>query len=209
MRALIEGWRTVWDQDLPMYFYFVQLANFQQPNDNPQGGDGWSRLREAQRQSLEIPHTGMAVIIDIGEANDIHPRNKQDVGARLARWALRDVFEQDIEPSGPLYRDMKVEGNRIRLRFDHADSGLMVGKKDGMEPTKEVEGGKIERIAIAGADKTWHWAEAKIEGDTLIVWSDEVDHPEAVRYAYSQNPAGANLYNKEGLPASPFRTDDW
>lgn len=210
MQALIGGWRQVWNQgEFPLFFYFVQLADFQKPNDNPQGGDGWARLREAQRHALTIPHTGMAVITDIGEANDIHPRNKQDVGRRLARWALRDTIGQDLVVSGPLYRSMDVEGSSIRVHFDHVGSGLMVGSKEGLEPTVQVKTLEPNRFAIAGADKVWHWAVARIDGDTVLVSSPEVAAPVAVRYAYSMNPEGANLYNKEGLPASPFRSDDW
>lgn len=211
MQALINGWRSVWSQgdDFPLYFYFVQLANWRQANDNPAGGDGWARVRDAQTQSLSIPHTGMAVTIDIGEANDIHPRNKQDAGLRLARWALRDVYKQKVVVSGPLYRESKVEGNRIRLSFEHADGGLIVGRKEGLAPTQEDSTGKLQRFAIAGKDKQWHWADAVIDGNAVVVSSDKVPNPVAVRYAWSMNPAGANLYNKEGLPAVPFRTDNW
>ena len=210
MRALIEGWRSVWQQEgHPIYFYFVQLANFQQPTEDPAGGNGWARLREAQRQSLTIAHTGMAVITDIGQDNDIHPRNKQDVGARLARWALRDVGGKDLVVSGPLYQGHSVEGSRIRLRFDHVGKGLMAGLKEGLEPSRNDAGAPLKRFAIAGEDRVWHWAEARIDGKTLLVSCPEVKSPLAVRYAYSMNPVGANLYNVEGLPASPFRTDDW
>ncbi len=209
MQALIQGWREVWNQEnLPIHFYFVQLANWKQPTDDPAGGDGWARIREAQRRALTVPYTGMAVTTDIGEANDIHPRNKQDVGKRLALWALRDVYGQDVVVSGPLYRDSKVEENKIRIRFDHSGSGLMVGEKQGLEPTRESDA-ELKRFAIAGQDRKWHWANAKIDGDSVVVWSAEVERPVAVRYAYSMNPAGANLYNREGLPAAPFRTDDW
>ena len=210
MQALIEGWRTVWGQkDFPLYFYFVQLADFQQPTNDPAGGDGWARIRDAQTQSLTIPNTGMAVTIDIGAANDIHPRNKQDVGGRLALWALRDVAGQDVVVSGPKYKSMEVDGNKIRISYDHVGGGLMVGKKDGLSPTEEVSSGTLERFAIAGEDKVWQWADAKIDGDTVVVSSEKVAKPVAVRYAWSMNPAGANLYNKAGLPAVPFRTDDW
>ena len=211
MQALINGWRQVWNQgDFPLYFYFVQLADFQQPNDNPAGGDGWAQLREAQRRALTIPHTGMAVITDIGAANDIHPRNKQDVGQRLALWALRDVAKKDVVPSGPLFKEIKIEGSTIRVQFEHAANGLIVGlRKNGLEPTTQVKDGTLKRFAIAGEDKQWHWADAKIDGDTVVVSSKEVAKPVAVRYAYTMNPEGANLYNKEGLPASPFRSDDW
>ncbi|MCH2114720.1 MAG: sialate O-acetylesterase [Pirellulales bacterium] len=210
MQALIGGWRQVWKQgDFPLYFYFVQLADYLQPTNDPAGGDGWSPTRQAQFKALEIPHTGMAVITDIGTAGDVHPRNKQDVGARLARWALRDVHGQAIVPSGPLYRAFEVEGDKIRLRFDHVGSGLMVGQKAGLAPTQEDSEGELARFAIAGSDKKWSWAIAVIDGGTVVVSSPDVKAPVAVRYAYSMNPAGANLYNKEGLPASPFRTDQW
>jgi sialate O-acetylesterase len=208
-RALIGGWRKLWNQgDFP--FYFVQLANFQQPSDNPAGGDGWAKVRMAQTKSLLIPNTGMAVIIDIGEANDIHPKNKFDVGERLARWALRnDYGKKDTVVSGPLFKAIKVEDGKIRVSFDHAAGGLIVGKKDGRKPTEEVAGGKLARFAVAGEDKKWVWADAVIDGETVVVSSPQVPKPVAVRYAYSMNPTGCNLYNKEGLPASPFRSDDW
>lgn len=207
-QALVNGWRKLFNPELA--FYWVQLANFQKPNDNPAGGDGWANLREAQRKALDIKHTGMAVIIDIGEAGDIHPRNKQDVGDRLAQWALHQTYgKKDIVPSGPLYKSHKVEGNAIRVSFDSVGGGLMVGKKEGLSPSEEVTDGKLSRFAIAGADKQWHWAEATIDDDTVVVSSPEVKEPVAVRYAFSMNPEGANLYNKEGIPASPFRTDDW
>jgi len=207
-RALVHGWRDLFNPELA--FYWVQLANFRKPSDDPAGGDGWARIREAQRKALGIEHTGMAVTIDIGEANDIHPRNKQDVGDRLARWALYQTYDKkDVVPSGPLYKSHKVEDGAIRVSFDHVGSGLMVGHKEGLSPAKEVKDGKLSRFAIAGADKQWHWAEATIDGREVVVKSPEVPQPVAVRYAYTMNPEGANLYNKEGLPASPFRTDDW
>ncbi len=207
-QALVNGWRKLFNPELA--FYWVQLADFQQPTDNPEGGDGWARLREAQRKALTIKHTGMAVIIDIGQANDIHPRNKQDVGWRLAQWALNQTYgKTDLVASGPLYKSYKVEDNAIRLTFDNVGGGLIVGKKEGLEPTQEVKDGKLARFAIAGADKKWYWADATIDGGDVVVKSAEVADPVAVRYAFSMNPAGANLYNKEGIPASPFRTDDW
>jgi len=207
-KALVNGWRELFNPDLA--FYWVQLADFQQPNDDPAGGNGWAKLREAQRKALTIPHTGMAVITDIGEARDIHPRNKQDVGWRLAQWALNQTYgKKDLVPCGPLYKSIEVDGNTIRVSFDHVGGGLMVGKKEGLEPTAEVKDGTLKRFAVAGEDKRWHWAEATIDGDVVVVKSAEVAKPVAVRYAYSMNPEGANLYNKEGIPASPFRTDDW
>ena len=205
--ALVNGWRKLFNPDLA--FYWVQLANWQKPNDNPAGGDGWARVREAQRKSLELKHTGMAVIIDIGNAADIHPRNKQDVGWRLSQWALAQTYGKDLVPSGPIYKSHKVEGDSIRLSFKYASGGLIVGKKDGLKPTAAVKDGKLARFAIAGADKKWHWADATIDGDTVVLKSEDVKQPVAARYAYSMNPAGANLYNREGMPASPFRTDSW
>lgn len=208
-KALIEGWRQLWKQgDFP--FYHVQLANFQTSDPNkPEGGDGYSRLREAQFQSLAIKNTGMAVIIDIGEAKDIHPKNKQDVGARLALWALANDYGKKIEFSGPLYKSFKVEGNKIRIEFDHAGSGLFVGEKKGLEPAKEIRNGKLDWISIAGEDKKFHFADAQIDGKSLLVSSDKVANPVAVRYHFTANPEGLHLYNKEGLPATPFRTDAW
>jgi sialate O-acetylesterase len=209
MRALIGGWRQAFGVgDFP--FLFVQLASYQEANDSPSGGDGWAKLRMAQLKSLTIPNTGMAVATDIGDAKDIHPKNKQDVGKRLALWALAKEFpKKNIVCSGPLYKAHQAEGSRIRIAFDNVGGGLMIGRKEGTAPTAEVKGGKLQRIAIAGKDKRWVWADAKIDGKTLVVWSNQVPQPVAVRYAFTQNPEGANLYNKEGLPASPFRTDDW
>jgi sialate O-acetylesterase len=221
MRALIGGWRTVWNQppspgsgapggEFP--FYFVQLANFQQPNDAPAGGDGWARIRMAQLKSLQIPKTGMAVAIDLADAGnpgDIHPKNKFDVGERLALWALKNDYGKEVVASGPLYKGVKVEDGKIRVNFDYVGSGLMAGKKEGRKPAVEEQGAALKRFAVAGEDRNWVWADAVIDGATVLVSSPQVPKPVAVRYAYSMNPAGANLYNKEGLPASPFRTDDW
>ncbi len=212
MRALIGGWRKQWGQgDFP--FYFVQLAPYQAVTEDPAGGNGWAKLREAQTKSLTVPNTGMAVIIDtvpLAERDDIHPKNKYDVGMRLARWALgRDYGQKQLEVSGPLFKALKIEGNKARLAFDHIGTGLMVGKKDGRSPAVENKQDKLKRFAIAGADKKWFWADAVIEGKTVTVSSPEVKEPVAVRYAFEMNPDGANLYNREGLPASPFRTDTW
>ena len=192
--TMIQDWRQRWGQgDFP--FYFVQLANFMASYDQPTESQ-WAELREAQTMTLSLPKTGMAVIIDIGEAEDIHPRNKQDVGARLARWAQVDVYGQSIEPSGPLFHDATVEGNAIRLRFTHAGGGLVA--KDG----------PLTGLAIAGADRNFVWAQACIEGDTLLACHPDIPAPVAARYAWADNPV-CNLYNAEGLPASPFRTDAW
>jgi len=206
--ALINGWRKLFNPNLA--FYWVQLADFRQASEDPAGGDGWANLREAQRTSLNIDNTGMAVIHDIGNAKDIHPRNKQDVGSRLAQWALHQNYgRDDLVPAGPLYRSLKVDGNKVRLSFDHVGKGLMVGTKDGLSPAVEDKGAKLGRFAIAGNDKAWHWADAVIDGDNVVVSSKDVANPVAVRYGYTMNPRGANLYNKDGIPASPFRTDNW
>lgn len=207
-RALVAGWRDVFQND-KLAYYYVQLTSFRHDNKKPEGGDGWARIREAQRKALDIPHTGMAVTLDVGNDRDIHPRNKQDVGWRLAQNALAKTYGKDIVPAGPLYKAFAVQGNRVYITFDHVGDGLMVGKKDGLEPTQHDANGKLARFAIAGADQKWFWADATIEGDKVMVSHPSVPTPVAVRYAWSMNPAGANLYNKQGLPAAPFRTDDW
>ena len=212
MDALIGGWRKVWAQgDFP--FYFVQLASFQDVTDDAAGGNGWAKLREAQRKALTIPNTGMAVITDtvpLAERGDIHPRNKYDVGVRLAQWALgRDYGMKDTVVSGPLFKGMEASGGKVRLSFEHTGGGLMAGKKEGLAVAAADAGAKLKGFAVAGADRKWVWADAVIEGETVVVSAAEVAAPVAVRYAFCSNPEGANLYNRAGLPASPFRTDDW
>jgi len=193
--AMIRSWRNTWGQgNFP--FIFVQLANFMAVKDEP-SESAWAELREAQLKTLALPNTGMAVIIDIGEANNIHPKNKQDVGKRLAKWALGTTYGKKIVYSGPLYKSMKIEPGKVILSFDHVGSGLVA-----------KGGGPLKGFAIAGEDRKFVWADAKIEADTVVVSSDKVPRPVAVRYAWADNPV-CNLYNKEGLPASPFRTDDW
>ena len=212
MRALIGGWRQQWGQgDFP--FYYVQLASYQAVSEDPAGGNGWAKHRMAQTKSLTIPNTGMAVIIDtvpLAERDDIHPKNKYDVGMRLALGALaRDYGQKQVVVSGPIFKALKIEGGKARLAFDYTGTGLMVGKKEGRSPALENKGGKLKQFAIAGEDKKWVWADAVIEGNTVSVSSPNVPAPVAVRYAFQMNPDGANLYNREGLPASPFRTDNW
>jgi len=211
-RALIGGWRKAWNiGEFP--FYFVQLANFQNPSENPEGGDGWAKVRMAQFKTLTIPNTGMAVAIDladIGNAGDIHPKNKRDVGERLALWALaKDYGKKDLVYSGPLYKEIKIEGDKARIIFDSVGSGLTIATKKGYDPMVKNPQGKLQKFAVAGEDKKWVWADAVIEGKTVVVSSPSVPKPVAVRYAFSMNPDGCNLYNNEGLPASPFRTDEW
>ncbi|MBR8536156.1 sialate O-acetylesterase [Carboxylicivirga sediminis] len=194
---LISNWREDWQQgDFP--FLFVQLANYQKATAIPKE-DAWAELRESQMMTLRLNNTGMAVAIDIGEANDIHPKNKQEVGHRLMKSALKVAYGKDIVHSGPMYKSMQIEGNKAIISFDHVGSGLSVKSKHGY----------INEFQMAGADKQFYWAKAKLDGDKIIVWSDNVEQPVAVRFAWSRNPAEFNLYNKEGLPASPFRTDDW
>lgn len=209
LHALVKGWRQVWAQgDFP--FGIVQLPNFTPPlPDAPAGDAGWARIREAQMQAMDIPNSGIACVIDVGETGDIHPRNKQDVGKRLALWALAKTYGKPVAYSGPRYKSMTVEGNKARITFDFADSGLMIADKKGLDPVQPLPNAKLKWIAIAGEDKVWHWADATIDGATLLVSCDKVAKPVAVRYAFTTNPEGPKLYNKDGLPAFPFRTDTW
>lgn len=205
LETLISGWRTQWAQgDFP--FYIVQIANFEKKSED---GKTWSKVREAQTSALSIPNTGLAVTIDIGDSKDIHPKNKQDVGKRLALWALAGPYGKPVEPSGPLYKGHRVESGKIRVSFEHSNGGLMIGKKEGLAPVTPDTSEKIKWLEIAGEDRIFKPAEAVIEGSELVISSPEVPSPVAARYAFIQDPAGANLYNKEGLPASPFRTDLW
>jgi len=190
---MIRDWRKAWSSEFP--FYFVQLANWHANKAEPDESD-WAELREAQSMTLREPRTGMAVTIDIGDENDIHPRNKLDVGRRLAAWALAGTYGQKIIPSGPLFDRYTVEGDKIRIHFKYGD-GL-----------KTIDGGPVKGFAIAGEDRRFVWADARIEGNTVIVSSPRVQTPVAVRYGWADNPI-VNLSNRAGLPASPFRTDDW
>ena len=193
MKALIGGWRKVWNEgEFP--FYFVQIA----PLNSVYPGETLPRLREAQTASLAIPNTGMAVTVDIGDLNDIHPKNKQEVARRLSLWALAQTYgRKDVVFSGPLYRAMAVEGSKIRVQFDHVGGGL--ASRDG-KPLTWFE--------IAGADRKFVKAAAEIDGEAVVVHADGVADPAAVRFAWDR-AAEPNLINKEGLPASPFRTDQW
>ena len=189
---MIRDWRRAWGRVFP--FYFVQLANWRPRKEQPDESD-WAELRESQTMTLREPQTGMAVAIDIG-GEDLHPRNKLDVGRRLAAWALAGVYGEKVVPSGPLFDGFSIEGDKVRIRFKHA-SGL-----------KTSDGGPVKGFAIAGADRKFVWAEARIDGQTVVVWSPSISRPVAVRYGWADNPA-VNLFNKADLPASPFRTDDW
>ena len=191
---LINDWRKQF-QDNKLPFYYVQLANYKKAKQQPLPSS-WAELREAQFKTLDLPYTGMAVITDIGEAADIHPKNKQDVGDRLARIALAKTYGVDIPYSGPLYQSYTKATNAITISFKHAQKICAKGNT------------ALKGFAIAGADKIFYWATAKIEGDKVVVSSPKVKDPIAVRYNWADNPDG-NLTNGSGLPASPFRTDNW
>ncbi len=193
--ALINNWREKWGLgEFP--FLYVQLPNFMESKPHPEESN-WAALRQVQLETLTTPNTGMAVGIDLGEWNDIHPLNKKDVGERLALVARAVVYgEEDIVYSGPLYKNYTIDGNKIKITFTHTGSGL-VAKGDH----------RLHQFAIAGVDKKFVWAQAIIQGDNVVVWSDEIKDPKYVRYAWANNPEGANLYNVEGLPASPFTTE--
>jgi sialate O-acetylesterase len=196
--TMIKAWRERWGKsDLP--FGIVQLPNYRDPKPEP-SDEPWSFIREAQRRTaLTMRNVGLIVTIDIGEAHDIHPKNKLDVGRRMARWALADVYGRKMPNGGPVLRGAKVDGSKIVLTFDEVGSGL-----------KLRDGEKLDEFAIAGADQKWVWAEAKIAGPNRVeVWSPLVTQPRAARYAFNNNPKHPNLTNETGLPASPFRTDDW
>jgi sialate O-acetylesterase len=195
LKTMITDWRTVWKQD-DMPFFVVQLANFMTPATKPEES-AWAELREAQNMVLELPNTGLALAIDIGEAKNIHPKNKQEVGKRLALSAEKIAYKQDIVHSGPSYNTMKIEGSKIRINFKNIGTGLI------------AKGGNLKHFAIARKDKKFVWADAVIDGNSIIVSSAKIKDPVAVRYAWANNPKGCNLYNNEGLPGVPFRTDDW
>ena len=192
--TLIESWREQWNQGA-FPFLFVQLANYKAVQETP-SESAWAELREAQAAALALPNTGMAVTIDIGEADDIHPKNKQDVGLRLALAAHSMAYGDRVVASGPVFDAVIPEGARLRVRFRHVGGGLV------------VKGDRLREFAVAGRDRKFVWADARIDGDSVIVSSPGVADPVAVRYAWADNPA-ATLYNREGLPAAPFRSDEW
>lgn len=193
--ALIQDWRNQWNQPaLP--FLYAQLPGFMEYNYLPSESQ-WAELREAQLKTLSVPNTAMAVAIDLGEWNDIHPDNKKDVGERLALAAMKLAYGENIVHSGPIYVSSTVDRNEVVIRFDNIGGGLITN--DGEAPSE---------FAIAGTDKKFVWAKARLENDHVIVWNDALVEPKYVRYAWADNPVNPNLYNKEGLPASPFRTDN-
>lgn len=194
--ALILDWRRHWELgEVP--FLCVQLPKYMDVNYSPEESN-WALLREAQLESMELTNTGMAVTLDLGEWNDIHPGNKKPVGDRLALWARKLAYgEQDLICSGPIYRSYSIEGNKMTLTFDHVGSGLMSGN-----------GEELDHFAIAGPDKKYKWGRAIIKDNTVVVWNDDIQNPVYVRYAWADNPDFANLFNQEGLPASPFQTGE-
>lgn len=195
--ALIADWRDQWQRkDLP--FLYVQLANYMAEATEPEESD-WAELREAQAMTLTVPETGMAVAIDIGEAFDIHPKNKWDVGKRLGLAALQVAYDQNVVAAGPTFDRMHIRDDTAVIHFKHTGKGLITRDKYGY----------VRGFAIAGEDRKFHWAKATIQGNTVRVYSEQVARPVAVRYAWSNNPGPLDLYNAENLPAVPFRTDDW
>jgi sialate O-acetylesterase len=195
---MINDWRQRWNDEFS--FYYVQLASYHAPSTAPGTPDSWALTQDRMRLVLNTtPKTGMAITNDVGEANDIHPKNKKDPGERLARWALAKDYGQTLTYSGPLFQSSQTLDNAIRVTFDQSGSGL-----------KSRDGSPLKRFEIAGPDKTWHWADAKIDSpNSVLVSSPQVPQPAAVRYAWAANPEGANLVNSEGLPTSVFRTDTW
>jgi sialate O-acetylesterase len=193
MPAMIRDWRLAWGYDFP--FYFAQIASYMKEQTGPERSE-WAELREAQLQSLNVAGTGMAVLIDIGEANDIHPKNKAEVGRRLALNALYGTYGQDLIPCGPVYEGCTIEGDRIRVRFRWAE-GLQTS-----------DGAALKGFWIAGPDRIFHPGTAVIDGETVVVSSPEVENAVSVRYGWADNPP-CNLVNGAHLPASPFRTDCW
>ncbi len=202
-KAMIREWRKLFKNgDFP--FYWVQLAPFTAVSDNPNQTDDWPYLRNGQTMCLEVANTGQAVIIDAGEADDIHPTNKFIVGNRLALWALAQIFNKDVFCCSPMVKSAEYGDGKVTLTFDHVGSGLVVGKLNDrvFERTDDV---KLARFAVAGSDGNFVWADAEIVGkDKVVLSADEVAEPVAARYAFQMCPEGCNLYSSEGLPATPF-----
>lgn len=217
---LIKDWREAWGEDFP--FYWVQLPNHRAKKEAPEDAT-WAELRDSMTASLEVPHTGQAITIDTGEAGEVHSRNKKDPAERLARVALAKTYGKDIVYSGPVYKSSTIEDGKIRVHFDHTHGGLVaqplsdtyVIQYDGPDGPAKVKplvppspGSEVQGFAICGEDGKWTWAQAKIDRNSVLVWSPDVPHPIAVRYAWADNPT-CNLYNGEALPARPFRTDNF
>ena len=199
--TLIRSWRRELNggkgADFP--FLWVQLPNYGPVDSEPPATSSWALQRESMQAALALPNTGQAITIDVGEAGDIHPKNKQDVGRRLGLVGRRVAYREPVVSSGPTYRSHSIDGSRVTLTFDHIGGGLMTSAADG----------SVGAFAVAGADRKFYWAKARIEGDHVVVSSERVRQPAAVRYAWANDPPEPNLYSKAGLPAAPFRTDAW
>jgi sialate O-acetylesterase len=193
---MINDWRKLWNDEFS--FYWVQLSSFGQENDSNKGSN-WGELREAQNMTLSLPKTGMAVSTDVGNPNDIHPTNKQDVAHRLATNALKLDYGQNIPYASPLFDKAQFEDGKAIVSFKNAENGLMIKDKYGY----------LKGFEIAGDDKVFHYAHAVINGNTVVVSHPKVAKPASVRYAWSDAPEDANLYNADGFPASGFRSDTW
>lgn len=206
MVALVNGWRKAWGQD-KLHFFWCQLASNKAVNDQPVDEDDHALVKDGRQYALKLPNTGMAVLNDVGDFTDVHPKNKIDAGKRLSLWALNNAYgKTNVAFSGPLFREARVEDNKVVISFDHANDGLMAGEKHLMDPVVEVSE-PLERFQICGPDRQWLWAKAEITGaDMVTVWHPNVKQPAEVRYAWSVNADHANLYNKAGLPASLFKT---
>ncbi|MES1250115.1 MAG: sialate O-acetylesterase, partial [Chitinophaga rupis] len=196
MPLLIEDWRHQWKEGI-FPFYYVQLASYDAAGGNSNKGSSWAELREAQALALSLPHTGMAVTIDIGESHDIHPRDKQDVGARLAALALKYTYGLPIVATGPSFSTLTITGDKAAILMTKTGSPL------------EVRGDHLHGFEIAGADRKFYTATATLNKDQIVVRAAEVSSPVAVRYAWADDAGTANLFNKAGFPAAPFRTDHW
>jgi sialate O-acetylesterase len=199
-RTLITSWRQEWNlspQDFP--FLWVQLPNYGRVDTNPPANAGWASVRESQSAALQLPNTGQVVAIDLGFADELHPRNKQPVGARLALKARAVAYGERLVSSGPTYRGHTIRGNRVVIDFANVGGGLVSRATDG----------RLSGFAIAGADQRWVWADATLDGNRVVVWSADVKQPVGVRYLWSNSPTAPVLYNRDGLPVAPFRTDTW
>lgn len=195
---MVSDWRNKWHQgDFP--FYFVQLSSFNETNGNSNNGSMWAELREAQTQTLQLPNTGMCVTTDIGDPLDIHPKNKQDVGKRLAAIALSKTYKKNIVYSGPTFKSMEIDGNKIIASFENLGSGLSTPDKYGY----------VKGFEIAGDDQIFYYAKAKIVDDKIVIYNENVKNPVAIHFGWADDASDNNLYNKEGFPAVPFRTDNW
>jgi len=199
-RNMISSWRGEWHGSKSEFpFLWVQLPNYGAVDSLPPGSSAWASARESQAAALALPNTGQVVAIDLGQAEELHPRNKQDVAQRLALVARAVAYGEHVVSSGPTYVRHSVQGNRVTIELGNLGAGLVARASDGVIPG----------FAIAGDDRRFVWANAKLEGNRVVVWSDRVATPAAVRYLWTNSPTAPALYNREGLPVAPFRTDTW